>query len=209
MITFSAKELCTRSCMQLKMFAEHPERKPQPSSMIQYGEKFQRAVASTLHNIIGEEMRGKYVNNDLGITINFSNDIVCEDKIIEVKSVFAPAEDWYFKSSVLQCAFYKSMMLLGARHLETASFYVNIGNPRVETTIDAHRSIKYILIFGEEKYEILVNNPYQIVGFFEHKATCSLDWTSAGQWDGMYKHREFGVLEQYIQYKPVFYIERR
>jgi len=32
--------------MQIKMYAEHPERRPQPSSMVEYGEKFQRAAAN-------------------------------------------------------------------------------------------------------------------------------------------------------------------
>jgi len=204
MITFSAKDLCTRSCMQIKMLAEHPERKSPPSAMVYYGEAFQKAVARTIPNIIGEEMRGKYTNDRLGITINFSNDIVCNDKIIEVKSVNGKYEDWYLQSSILQCAFYKSMMLLGARHLETASFYVNLGNERVQTEIDPSRNIRYILIFGEEKYEIFVSNPYQIVGFFENKAVCSTDWTSAKRWDEMYKHREFECLAQYINYKSVF-----
>jgi len=203
MNTFSAKDLCTRSCMQIKMLTEHPEMRPQPSAMVSYGEKFQKAVADTIPNIIGEEMRGKYVNAAHAITINFSNDIVCADKIIEVKSVTGKYEPWYLQYSILQCAFYKSMMLLGARRLETASFYVNLGNPRVETDVNL-RSIRYILIFGEEKYEIFVSDPYQIVGFFEHKAYCSLDWNTAKQWDEQYKHREYECLKEFINYKMVF-----
>ena len=183
---------------------EHPEKRPQPSAMVSYGEKFQKAVSNTIHNIIGEEMRGKYVNNELGITINFSNDIVCDDKIIEVKSVCGEYPDWYLHSAILQCAFYKSMMLLGARHLETASFYVNLGNERVQTDINPARGIRYILIFGEEKYEIFVSDPYQIVGFFENKAVNCMDWSSAKRWDEMYKHREFECLAQYSNYKNVF-----
>jgi len=202
MISFSAKDLLTRSCMQIKMFAEHPEKKSQPSQMVVYGEKFQKAVTETIPNIIGEEMRGKYVNAAHGITINFSNDIVCEDKIIEVKSVKYPVEEWYLNSSLLQCAFYKSMMILGARHLETASFYTNLGHER--TCADIKRAIRYILIFGEEKYEVFVSNPHDIVGFFEHKAICSTDWTTAKVWDAKYKHREFECLRQYISYEPIF-----
>lgn len=203
MNTFSAKDLCTRSCMQIKLFRDHPEKKPQPSAMVAYGEKFQKAVADTIPNIIGEEMRGKYVNNHFGITINFSNDIVCADKIIEVKSVTGKYEPWYLQSSILQCAFYKSMIILGAKHLETASFYVNLGNRRVETDVK-QRSLRYILIFGEEKYEIFVNNPYQIVGFFENKAIHCTDWNSAKKWDEMYKHCEYETLKQYIKYEIIF-----
>ena len=187
------------------MLNAHPELKQPPSQDVLNGEKFQNAVADTIPNIIGQEMRGKYQSELYGVTINFSNDIVCPDKIIEVKSVRQPYPDWYLHSSILQCAFYKSMMLLGARHLETASFYVNLGNKRVTTEFgDETRSIKYILIFGEEKYEILVDNPYQIVSFFEYKAACCNDWTSAKRWDEKYKHREWDMLKNNIKYINVF-----
>jgi hypothetical protein len=202
MISFSAKDLLTRSCMQIKMFAEHPEKKPLPSQMVAYGEKFQKAVADTIPNIVGEEMRGSYVNMAHGITINFSNDIVCEDKIIEVKSVKYPVEDWYLNSSLLQCAFYKSMIALGARHFETASFYVNLGHER--KYVDVSQAVRYILIFGEEKYEVFVSSPHDVVWFFEHKALCSTDWSIAKAWDAKYKHREFECLNQYISYKTIF-----
>jgi hypothetical protein len=203
MNSFSAKDLLTRSCMQIKMFAEYPERKPQPSAMVNYGEKFQKAVANTIPNIIGEEMRGRYIDSVSGIVINFSNYIVCNDKIIEVKSVSYPVQDWYFNSSILQCALYKSFILSGANHLETASFYVSLGNERVETYIDTN-NVRYILIFGEEKYEIFVSNPYEIVSFFVNKARCCNNWAIAKEWDAKYKHLEYEILAKYIKYKPIF-----
>ena len=100
MNTFSAKDLLTRSCMQIMMFNAHPELKQPPSQNVLNGEKFQKAVADTIPNIIGQEMRGKYYSEAYGITINFSNDIVCPDKIIEVKSVKQPYPDWYLHSSI-------------------------------------------------------------------------------------------------------------
>lgn len=205
MNTFSAKDLLTRSCMQIKMFAEHPERKPQPSSMMMYGEKFQRAVADTIQGVIGEEMRGSYKCIGYDIAINFSNDIVCNDKIIEVKSVTGEAPAWYLESSLLQCALYKSLILCGANDLVTASFYANLGNERKHAHFGPFDRFRYILIFGEEKYEVNVYDPWQIVGFFEYKASCCTGtWDLAKNWDLRYKHREFECLKRFFGFKQIF-----
>ena len=200
MASFSAKDLVSRSCMQIKMFAEHPERKPQPSAMIVYGEKYQKAVANTIPNIIGEEMRGVYNNG--GLTINFSNDIVCSDKIIEVKSVSGSYEPWYLESSLVQCAFYKAMIMSGCNKLDTASFYVSMGHERKSVVVPSY--IRYILLFGEEKYEIDVKNPPAIINFFVNKAMACYDWTAAKDFDMKYKHLEFDVLKKFFEYYSIF-----
>jgi hypothetical protein len=203
MLTFSAKDLCTRGCMQLKYLMEHPEARQQPSAAVYYGERFQKAVANTIPNIVGQEMGGCYSNGR--ITINFSNDIVCkDDTIVEVKSVIGNAPDWYFHSSLLQCAFYKSLILFGTNNLRTSSFYVNEGHERVYHTIDIHRKFRYILVFGEEKYEITVNRPEQIVGFFEYKGECCENWELAKNWDFRYKQLEYDKLKSFFSYKPIF-----
>jgi hypothetical protein len=200
MNTFSAKDLVTRSCMQIRMLAEHPERKQQPSQMVEYGEKFQRAVADTITNVIGEEMRGTYTNGCL--SIHFSNDIVCPDKIIEVKSVVGNAPEWYLRSSVLQCAFYKSMIMQGFNHLETASFLVNQGYER--KAINVLPWINYVLIFGEEKFKVEVENPNAIINFFLRKAEACTDWNLAKNFDFVNKHREYEILSDYFKYYMIF-----
>ena len=209
MITFSAKDLLTKSCRQIKMLKEHPELNPSPSNMMIYGSNFQKAVADTIPGIIGQEMRGTYVANKYGyggIGINFSNDIVCKNTIYEVKSVFGAVPDWYLKSSLLQCAFYKSMILMGADRLETASFYVNEGHERKVVYMNPHiNKIRYILIFGEEKYEIRIKDVGKIIGFFEYKAACCCDnWSLASSWDFRYKHKEYEVLKDAFTYNNIF-----
>ena len=52
-IRFSAKDLCTRSCMQIKMFREKPELKPQPNMSQWKGCDFQHEVSKALHNVVG------------------------------------------------------------------------------------------------------------------------------------------------------------
>ena len=91
--SFSAKDLCSRSCMQIRMFDLHPEKRHIPTMNTESGVTHQHQVALNTDDVIGEELRGTYINGN--ICINFSNDIVCKDKIIEVKSVNREVEDWY------------------------------------------------------------------------------------------------------------------
>ena len=45
MISFSAKDLCTRSCMQIRFFNENPDKRPKPNVNTIFGESFQHKVA--------------------------------------------------------------------------------------------------------------------------------------------------------------------
>ena len=198
MYSFSAKELCTRSCMQLKMFMEHPEKKPTPfeNPNIVMGDKYQHELARNFTNVIDEEMRGSLVTANL--TINFTHDIVCDDKIVEIKYV-DPArelEDWYLKSSLLQCAIYKALTNKCGGHLETATFRVNMGHEKQYATVQ--HDIPYILYFGNDKYKIMTNNDDAITDFIINKAYASLDWTEAKNFDARYKHKEYETLSPYF-----------
>ena len=191
MQSFSAKDLCTRSCTQLKMFMEHPEKKPIPfeNQNIVMGDKYQHELARNFTNIIDEEMRGSLVTANL--VINFTHDIVCDDKIIEIKYV-DPArelEDWYLKSSLLQCAIYKALTNKCGGHLETATFRVNMGHEKQYATVP--HDMPYILYFGNDKYKIITNNDDAITDFIINKAYASLDWTEAKNFDARYKHKEY------------------
>ena len=198
--TFSAKDLCVRSCMQIKMFTEHPDLRPNPSPNAIQGAEYQHKLFLSLPNTIGEEMRGSYCWYGKFI-INFSNDIVCNDKIIEVKTVNKPVEEWYFKSSIWQCAVYYSLLMMSDRRLVTSTFYIEQGNPKIETVVD--ENIKYILYFGEDKYEIEVTNPYSIVDFIKRKAIASTDWQDAKLFDQEYKHTEFEKFNSCFKYKKI------
>ena len=195
--SFSAKDLCSRSCMQIRMFDLHPEKRPVPTMNTESGVTHQHQVALNTDDVIGEELRGTYINGN--ICINFSNDIVCKDKIIEVKSVNREVEDWYFNSCVLQCALYKSLLLKSNKQLITAKFYSDLGNPIVKTTVDDN--IKYILYFGEKKYNIIVVNPDSIIEFFINKAKASFDWDSAKEFDLNYKFKEYETLKNYFRFE--------
>ena len=204
-MTFSAKDLCSRSCMQIKFFNEHPELRPKPNINTEIGTTFQEDVAKSTKGVIGQEMRGTYCNG--GLFINFANDIVCQDKIIEVKSVRDKPEDWYFNASVLQCSFYKAMIMSGANRLRTATFFANLGNEEKECTVSSN--IDYYLSFGEDKYLIEVKDRNAIVKFFCDKANACLDWTAARQFDFQYKHLEYQTLKEYFSYAKIENINQR
>ena len=82
------------------------------------------------------------------------------------------------------------------KQLITAKFYSDLGNPIVKTTVDDN--IKYILYFGEKKYNIIVTNPDSIIEFFINKAKASFDWDSAKEFDLNYKFKEYETLKNYF-----------
>ena len=197
MISFSAKDLCTRSCMQIKFFNEHPDKRPKPNSNILFGETFQHKVAEATKEVIGEEMRGTY-NKD-NICINFSNDIVTKNSIIECKSVNREVEDWYFESSLVQCAVYSSLLQKTNGDLITSKFFSDMGNPVIKTTVA--KNIDYLLRFGEDCYKVTVNDADKIVDFILKKARATYTWDEAKTFDIQYKQKEFETLKDFFKYK--------
>lgn len=198
-ISFSAKDLCSRSCMQIKMFAEHPEKRPTPTPQVYEGESYQHQVAKTMADVIGEEMKGTLMKEN--ICINFSNDIVCKDKIVEVKSVNGEVENWYLESSLLQCAVYNSLLKMTDGKLKTAKFFSDLGNPIIETTVNGN--IKYFLKFGDDVYMVDIKDAKSIVDFILKKAKASLTWDSARAFDTIYKRKEFETLKPFFEYVKI------
>ena len=197
MISFSAKDLCTRSCMQIKFFIENPDKRPKPNSNVLFGETFQHKVAEQTKGVIGEEMRGTFIYED--ICINFSNDIVTEDAIIEVKSVNRDVEDWYLESSLVQCAVYSALLRKTDGNLVTAKFFADMGNPIVETKVKPN--IDYNLKFGDTLYCVEVNDEDKIVDFIIKKAKHCNTWDEAKIFDAQYKQKEFETLKDFFKYK--------
>ena len=200
-ICFSAKDLCTRSCMQIKLFRDRPELKPTPNANQWEGVNFQHELAATIPNIIGEEM-GNYIEVD-NIRIFFSNDIVCNDKIIEVKNIDKNRvlEDWYFNSCILQSAIYKTLTYFCNNKLRTSTFHVNNGNPFLECQLK--ENTPFILYMGNDKYEINVLNYDIFKRYLIKKAQHSLNWDDAKMFDMKYKGKEFELLKTYFTFNKI------
>ena len=165
------------------------------------GESFQDKIAKETDGIIGQEMRGCYKTDSF--VIFFSNDIVCSDYIMEVKSVDKNriVEDWYFNNSIVQCAVYKSLLSVCDGNLITSKFFVEQGNPCVQTKINDN--IEYYLLFGDNKYLISVTNTDKIIQFISAKALASMDWTEAKKFDTLYKHKEYETLKDCFSFSIV------
>ena len=199
MISFSAKDLCTRSCMQIRFFNENPDKRPKPNVNTIFGESFQHKVAETTKEVIGEEMRGTYIKDN--ICINFSNDIVTKNSIIECKSINREVEEWYFESSLVQCAVYSSLLQKTNGDLVTSKFFSDMGNPIIKTTVD--KNIDYLLRFGENTYKVTVNDADKIVDFMLKKAKATYTYNEEKTFDLCYKQKEYETLKQYFNYNRI------
>lgn len=201
MNSFSAKDLCTRSCMQIRMFMMHPENRPRPTQNMLDGLSFQEMICSQQRNIIDQEMVGEV--HDADDTIRFSIDIVTKDAFIEVKSVDKDREvpDWYRNSSLLQCAVYYALLLVSDGELHTAKFRCDQGFQRIDCYADKNNP--YVLVFGEEKYLISLLDKQAIIDFVIKKKNACLTWDDAKEFDKLYKQKEFEVLSRHFRYERI------
>lgn len=196
----SAKDLCSRSCMQIKMFHEHPELKPKPTFNMLEGERHHKEVVDKLKDVIGMEMGGCFsFNTGEVFRVWFSNDVLCEKGIIEIKSVNKERESsWYFNNSCTQCAVYSCLSHICKYDLRTAKFFVNQGNP-YQRHVYQQMIVPYFLYFGDEVYRIDVTDATAILDFISEKASSCADWDLAREFDRKYKHMEYKILSQYFK----------
>ena len=198
MIFYSAKDISSRSCMQIKMFMEHPDLRPKPTELMKLGSIFQDEVAKTYPNVIGQEMGSTYFLNDMGVS--FAVDIVCDDKFIETKTVVNESDDntSYLHNCIFQCAIYKALISMTEGKLSTAKFYANLGNDKKYAFISPNND--YILVFGSKSYKIDIDNVEIFSTFIKEKMTACRDWSTAKQFDSIYKHKEFDIFNKYITF---------
>lgn len=195
-MNFSAKDLCSKSAMQIIYLRDNPNKRVVSQNMID-GSKYQSNVFNTTPNALHSEMVGHYdcIIDGIDINIYFSNDIITDNSIIEVKHVNVDYEEWYLENSLLQCAFYKSMIMVKSRILKTASF---VNEPKKE--INVKGDIDYYLKFGDKTFKIEVLNPHFIIGFFTCKAEHTMNYEDAKKFDEMYKGKEFKLLSKAFNY---------
>lgn len=201
-INFSAKDLLTRSCMQLKMFLDKPELRPQPTLAQYSGVDYQHQLIETIPDVIGEEM-GNFIVFD-NVRIYFSNDIITKNGIIEVKYVDKTKEvpEWYFNNSILQCAVYKALTVECKNELRTAAFHIKSGNIMQNHKFN-NDMFEYILYFGNEKYKVELTNQEKLIKFLKFKVQHCLTWDNAKLFDGKYKRREFELLKNCFKFEKI------
>jgi len=209
---FSAADLIKCSARQMVYLANKKER---IASYLQMkGVEYQsRIVADEKnHGIVADEMRGCYncsLDGD-DITIFFCIDMVKDGKFYEIKmnndidgNVRTDYEPWYFQISLLQCAFYKSLLLKMHDHtLYTPKFRIKEGFEKAALQINPEWD--YILKFGEiGEFVVDVVNPDKIIDFYKNKIANITDYDAATDFDREFKHKEFKHLEKYIVYRQI------
>ena len=151
---------------------------------------------------VAEENKGSCmemvtVYNREDITIFACHDIVCDDKIIEVKTTEFGHERWYFESSLVQVAFYKSLLMTSNGDLFTPKFRIREGYNKDYKK--AKPDIEYHLRFGDEEYKIDVIHPESIIQYFLNKAKVTmLEYDDCRKYDKAHKFRHYSDLCQYF-----------
>lgn len=192
----SAKDLCTRSCMQLKMFREHPELKPQPNANQIQGCEYQHNLVKDIPGVIGEEM-GNFIQVD-NTRVYFSHDVLTNDSIIEIKYIDLNRDvaDWYLNSCFVQCAIYLTLSRMCNYSFATAKFYLDAGNEYKTHTFT--NDVHYYLYFGDDRYEIVLTDFLKIKEWIERKVNAINNWDDARAFDNTFKRKEFDYLKDFF-----------
>lgn len=213
-LKYSAADLVKRSAAQIVYLIN--KRQVIYNWMIEKGMEFQSKIVKdeSLANIVAEEMRGCYsyesLENDNKIDIFFCIDMIKNGCFYEIKSVLdqegndtTEYPEWYLRSSVLQCAFYKSLLLrMEGNVLFTPKFRLKEGYKKAALEVDVNAP--YYLIFGNVgTFEIEVKNPDKIIDFYKNKISYLSSLGIARIFDGYHKWKEFDELQEFFSYKKI------
>ena len=196
-MNFSAADLVKKSATQIKyirdkMISIHTWK-------MDHGIEYEKKVAK--ENLGScEELRTAYSNDD--IVIFACHDIVCDDKVVEVKTTEFGEEQWYFESSLLQTAFYKSLLMTSEGDLYTPKFRIKEGYNKEYKKINP--DTPYHLRFGEKEYDVVVNNPKAIIEYFLDKAKITmLEYDDCRSYDERHKFKHFEEQKNYFTYNEI------
>ena len=198
---FSAADLVKKSASQIKylrdkMISIHTWR-------MDHGIQFQKQIAEQKEES-AEEFRTSLEdpNPESDIVVFATHDVVCPDKIIEVKTTEFGAEQWYLESSLLQTAFYKSLIMTSNGDMFTPKFRIKEGYKKEYRKVDT--SIPYHLQFGDDEYDVEVKDPYEIISYFLYKAKISLgSYDECRAYDAVHKFKHFEDLKHCFDYKKI------
>lgn len=185
---FSASNLVKKTCKQLK-YLRDKEKVTTEEQLA--GEKHQHDIAERLGCC--EEMKTTFVHDD--ITIFACHDIVNNDFIAEVKDTSQfEVKEYYKQKSMLQAAFYKSLLMNTGGILTTPEFRRKQGYDKQEMVVD--NNIEYRLMFGDETYKIEVGDSFSIISYFLVKAKTSLlSYEEILEYERYHKHKEYEELQ--------------
>lgn len=196
-LSFSGKDLATKSAMQLCYMRKHRVIvNPNPNQLV--GVEHQHNVANKQGtNGIYEEMKTSFQYDN--IVINCCHDIVDKKKkiVTEVKMVDPnrPIEQWYLQSSIVQCVLYSTICHFNGNLFNTPQFRIRQGYKQDGFYLS---KLEYHLLFGDKEYLITVNDYDKVLSYFLIKANCSSNYNMAKQYDSIHEFQHFKDLEQYF-----------
>lgn len=207
---YSASKLIKCSAAQLVYFQKRKEYFESLSKYEELGTKFQSKIVKdeSLANVVADEMRGCYSFN--GNEIFFCIDMIKNGEFYEIKSIFdkngndtVEYDDWYLENSLIQCAFYKSLLLnMEGDILFTPKFRIKEGYKKV--FLKVNKEAPYYLIFGNVgKYNVKVINSLAIIDFYKDKISHLTNYDDAREFDNLWKHKEFGLLSNYFKFEKL------
>jgi hypothetical protein len=202
----SLSDLVKKSAMQICYLRKNQEKQPEPTEQQIAGAE--AGLAKAMSKLV--EMRGTYsVPNNFGQTILIHyafDEIVPNDKaclFLERKNIPSgqTIELWYRNAAILQTAVYQAFAKQNTnRELETAQFFINQGNPKLEFDL-GNLYLRSELHLGDIIYSVIAVDPRELVDFYIKKAIATLNYESAKQWDWKYKHKEFDYNHTNITYR--------
>ena len=198
-LSFSGKDLATRSAAQIKYLRDHPEARTVNPNMLK-GENRQHEIAMILGGI--EELKSELRFNN--IVISCCHDLVNLDDrtVTEIKSIDPErqVEEWYFHNSIVQCVLYDTIIHYTGGIMSTPVFRIKQGFKNITVTLNRK---SYRLLFGNELYEINVNpdNYIDIIRYFEIKAEYTRkSYETAKSYDIIHSKHHFDDLRPYFEY---------
>lgn len=197
---YSASELLKKSAAQIVFFKN---KRQAITDRINRGMKFQHKVAEE-KGCTAEEFRTCIEYKD--IIIFACHDLITEDGFVEVKNIDEGTEvpQWFLESSLLQCAFYKSLLLHSNGFVTTPKFRIKEGYNKESKRVDINKP--YILHIGNDEYKVSLKNKKaseKILEYFYEKAKSTINYDDARLYDSTHKFKHFEHLKEYFTYEKI------
>lgn len=193
-MNFSASELVKRSASQLVyIYIKRIEYEATPR---QYRGNIHAEKIIELEEASAERRGVINIEKDL---LFFCVDMVKGNTYVEIKMVEGEYEQWYLESSIVQSAFYASL-LEDVKTLDTPKFRKKEGYKQKVDIVE--ESKKFELWFGEDRYDIVPSDKLK-QHFIEKliivkRGVESRNFDEARIWDAKFKFKEYDM------YKPKY-----
>lgn len=194
----SASDLVKRSALQIRFL--RMKRQSIITRRMLAGVQYQNQVAVEQKAEDAQEYRTTVQVGDL--VIFACHDIITPDYCMEVKSITpgSNVEDWYLESSLLQTAFYKSLLMCSDGYVCTPKFRIKEGYNKKTLLID--KNLPYILKMGESSsWEVTTLYPEKIIQYFAEKGKVTFgDELDCRKYDRMHKFKHFKECRNLFEY---------